>query len=287
MPERWTQREDIGPPPQGPLGGMAYDSDRSVTVLLDYVQSPTKPPAQTWEWDGSSWVQVDDMGPQAGYLVYVPDQHACLAYTNLDGARTWQRKDGIWTQLADTGPAKVEGLVYDTSRSRAVAVALKPSAAIETWEWDGQAWTVVAETGPLISQGSTVAYDATNKVTVLFGGVPLNATAPTSDTWLWDGVRWKHASNMGPPGRTYAGLTYDDNNKRALLFGGASGTGQWADTWAWDGKLWRQVSDMGPTARYFPGMSYDGKRDRTVLFGGYAEISKTFLADTWEYFDHS
>ena len=58
MPELWTQREDTGPPPQSPLGGMAFDSDRGVSVLLDYVQAPTKPPAQTWEWDGTSWVQV-------------------------------------------------------------------------------------------------------------------------------------------------------------------------------------------------------------------------------------
>jgi hypothetical protein len=266
---------------------MAYDSDRSVTVLLNFVQSPTRPPAQTWEWDGTSWVQVDDMGPQAGNLVYVPDNRACLSYTTLNGPLTWERKDGLWTQLADTGPAKVEGLVYDTSRSRAVAVALKPSAAVETWEWDGQAWTAVADTGPPISYGATVAYDTSNKVTVLFGGVSLDTKTPNSDTWLWDGVRWKKASDMGPPARTYAGFTYDSKSKQALLFGGATGAGHLADTWAWDGKLWRQVSDMGPAARYLSALSYDSQRDRSVLFGGFGMFSNSIFEDTWEYFEHS
>jgi len=44
---------------------------------------------------------------------------------------------------------------------------------------------------------------------------------------------------------------------------------------------------MGPSARYFPAMCYDSTRDRVVLFGGYAESSKSFLGDTWEYFKHS
>src|SRR4051812_18878914 len=158
MPELWSQREDTGPPPSPNLGGMAYDSVRGVTVLSAFVKGTPTPPAQTWEWDGSSWVQVDDMGPQAAYLVYVPDKHACLACQNVGGKGTWERKDGLWTQLADTGPDYVAGMAYDTTRSRAVAVAFRPSAAIETWEWDGQAWTVVADTGPMIYQGSTITY---------------------------------------------------------------------------------------------------------------------------------
>src|SRR5215471_113258 len=128
MSELWTQREDTGPPSHGPFGALTYDSDRKITVLLDFVVTAPNAPGPTWEWDGSSWVQVDDMGPQAGFLVYAPDKHSCLAYSNTGGPRTWARKDGLWTQLADTGPADVWGLAYDTSRSRAVAVAQNPSA---------------------------------------------------------------------------------------------------------------------------------------------------------------
>jgi hypothetical protein len=53
----------------------------------------------------------------------------------------------------------------------------------------------------------------------------------------------------------------------------------------WDGKLWHQVSDMGPIGRSYPALSYDSKRGRTVLFGGHD--GKTYLGDTWEYFEHS
>ena len=65
----WTQRSDIGPAPRA-LHAMAYDSDRGRTVLFagQISNDPDEDvkagiPADTWEWDGSAWMQVADMGP--------------------------------------------------------------------------------------------------------------------------------------------------------------------------------------------------------------------------------
>src|SRR5438876_3941452 len=171
MPELWTQREDTGPPPQIPWCRLAYDSDRGVAVVLGWPPLPKQQPAQTWEWDGGSWVQVDDMGPQAGLMVFMPDRHGCLGYTTVAGTRTWERASGAWTQIADTGPTAVGGLAYDMARSRGVAVAARLNGPMETWEWDGSAWTLVADSGPPIRQNFGLTYHEKGGVTVLFGGV--------------------------------------------------------------------------------------------------------------------
>ena len=283
MAELWTQREDTGPRAQVVSNGLDFDSDRGVAVLLGWPPLSSNP-AQTWEWDGGSWVQVDDMGPSGGMVVFMPDRHALLAHSNVSGSKTWERKNEVWTQVADTGPMAV-GLAYDQSRSRAVAFAFDSTLSVfETWEWDGTAWTVVADSGPSGRNSLGLAYDAKNKVTVLFGGFDPKSKTPLGDTWAWDGKRWKQVSDMGPSARMSPGFAYDDNQERSLLFGGQAGTTLYGDTWTWDGKLWRQVSDMGPAPREAPGFCFDGQRQRAVLFGG---STGTFCGDTWEYFDHT
>jgi hypothetical protein len=107
-------------------------------------------------------------------------------------------------------------IAYDQSRSRCVAF---DSGTGHTWEWDGNGRTQVADTGPSSRDGFGLAYDTTNKVTILFGG--LKATTLFNDTWTWDGKRWKQVSDMGPSRRAYPAMTYDDTKARGLLFGGS------------------------------------------------------------------
>ncbi len=271
MAELWTQREDTGPNPNVGEGGFVYDSDRSVSVLLAKSKL-NNPSGETWEWDGNSWVQVDDMGPTwSSAMTFFAGRHSVLAFT-LTGL-TWERSNAEWTQVADTGPKTVWVMVYDQSRARAVAVE---AGTGHTWEWDGSSWTIVADSGVGSRSHFALAYDAKNKVTVLFGG---NSTTNVllGDTWTWDGKRWKQASSK----RVFTAMTYDDANARSVLFGGWDGSQELGDTWQWDGKVWRQLSDMGPSARHSPSLCYDSHRQRTVLFGGAS------AADTWEFFNQT
>jgi len=292
MVELWTQREDIGPPPQAAWARLDYDRDRGVAVLLGWPPVAT-PRAHTWEWDGSVWVQVDDMGPPPWCTIAcMSDQQAVLALSYASFARqTWERKNAQWTQVSDTGANPAGGLVYDDSRSRAITMGFSSPATgfLETWEWDGAAWTLVADTGPSTRSDFAMTYDATNKVTVLFGGIEYTTWKLLRDTWIWNGTQWKQASDMGPAARGDAGFTHDATKGRSLLFGGTDWTVNplilYGDTWGWDGTLWRQLSDMGPTPRTGVGLCYDRDRQHAVLFGGWA--SAQALGDTWEYFDHT
>ena len=62
----WTQVSDIGPSARS-AHAMAYDEVRDRVVLFGGrthgVSEPDARPSDTWEWDGESWVQVEDVGP--------------------------------------------------------------------------------------------------------------------------------------------------------------------------------------------------------------------------------
>lgn len=63
----WTQVSDIGPCARF-QHGMAYDEARDRVVLFGGRAIGVTPgtevrPSDTWEWDGESWTQVEDVGP--------------------------------------------------------------------------------------------------------------------------------------------------------------------------------------------------------------------------------
>jgi hypothetical protein len=124
-----------------------------------------------------------------------------------------------------------------------------------------------------------MAYDATGKRVVLFGGHPNR-----SDTWAWDGKTWTQLSEFGPPGRENAGMAGLPD--AMVLFGGAGAANVLGDTWQFDGKLWTQRQDIGPGARLGHALVFDSDRKRVVLFGGSSKNEgndpSALLADTWE-----
>jgi len=142
---------------------------------------------------------------------------------------------------------------------------------------------------PMPRTGYAMAYDATNRKVMLFGGSDTNGTA-LGDTWTWDGSTWtKQSPAISPPPRSGAMMAYDAANGTIVLFGGETpsqniyGVAYYNDTWVWDGaKLtWTKklTGNSTPSMRSGGGMAYDAARGQVVLFGG-SEIEIHF-ADTW------
>jgi hypothetical protein len=189
-------------------------------------------------------------------------------------------------QTADTGPtARLHHAVaFDSKRRRIVLFGgLSGRNALgDTWIWNGSEWTQEQDSGPSGRLSHALAYDTERHRIVLFGGQALinypdlNAL---NDTWEYDGMRWVGVADTGPSPRGGHGMIYD--GAKVLLFGG----GAFADTWEWDGTRWRQLQNMGPPGRGFFGMAYDSARQHTTLYGGIG--GDPFLADTWEWYDHS
>jgi hypothetical protein len=152
----------------------------------------------TWEWDGSAWTQVADMGP---------------------------------------APRMYPVMTYDISRQRlilfggvvAVGAALRLSG--DTWERVGTEWTQVADTGPAPRQNCTLTYDTVRQRVVLFGGFDA-AGNRFHDTWEWVGTEWVQIADTGPPGRFAPAMVYDRSREGLVLFGGNGSQDQWLnDTW--------------------------------------------------------
>jgi hypothetical protein len=246
----------------------------------------------TWEWDGSYWTQLDDVGPapRIGHsMTYDADRQVTLLFGGaLDGSMggdTWQWDGQDWTQLAESGPTarQSQAMAFDTGRKRTVLFGGKNGPPLQdTWEFDGQDWTQQEDSGPQARDGHAMAYDPSGSRVVLFGG----GTPALGDTWAWDGTAWVRIAGFGPRPRRGAALTWMGD--AIVLFGSDDGTASMGDTWEFDGKRWTQRQDMGPMPRADHALVFDSSRSRLVLFGGgaiTADPAKPIisLGDTWEH----
>src|SRR5712691_1744691 len=178
---------------------MAYDAAAEVTLLND---GP-----QTWTWDGSDWTQreVDPAptgGAHAGMSGGIAGRGVILfggGNCGLVGAEftpppgyqvgplstAWAWDGAKWAILTpspstsaspSTPPALCDpSLAYDSNRREIVLFGGKRdwcTTSDETWIWNGTAWTppTLFETEPDSRSGSSMAYDSSRNVIVLFGG---------------------------------------------------------------------------------------------------------------------
>jgi len=140
----WTQRVVGGPSPRGYLGGMAYDSARSVSVLFGGWIGSNNNSRDTWEWNGSAWTRPSLIGPS---------------------------------------PRRSHATVYDSARGVTVLFGGDTGSGLsgETWEWNGTAWTQRVVSGPSPRYFHAMAYDVSRGVTVLFGGD--TGSGLSGETW--------------------------------------------------------------------------------------------------------
>jgi hypothetical protein len=207
----WLERTPAVSPSSRSGQEMAYDSARNRVVLYGGVRCPPDSDCNspnltgdTWEWDGSTWIErTPVVGP----------------------------------------PARVEhAMAYDASRGRVFLFGGAgrdwenlPLFLADTWTWDGSAWAEVAwsPSTPAGRAGHAVAYDSARERLVLFGGYewrsgghqPMGTTF--ADTWEFDGSAWSERILAPNPGaRKDHFMAYDGGRSRIVLFGGAGN-----DTW--------------------------------------------------------
>jgi hypothetical protein len=251
-----------------------------------------RPVAETWEYDGANWRQVNTIAPSA--------QPTSLAFDILRGrtvlfgidgsnslAETWEYDGSTWTQVSPaTSPAPGGTMAFDVVRGRTVLLGSNsgtPLLTFLTWEYDGATWTQVITPAPTPWRfGYALAFDFARGRTLMFGGTD-SFFAMFADTWEYDGSTWTMVSPAASPPALYGhAMVYDFARGRTVLFGGAGAHGLLADTWEYDGATWTQVNPpTSPTARWDHAMVYDFARGRTIVFGGVDANGQ--LYDTWEY----
>ncbi len=264
----WSLRSTDGPTAQH-LVGMAFDSDRCVTVLfggnddqhIGYLR-------ETWEWDGAAWTQ--------------------------------RCQDCLPTQRHQPGMA------YNSARQRVVIFGgwSGSSSLNDVWEWNGTTWAPVGTTACLTGEptptprsGVGMAYDQTRDRIVVFGGrlVPVMCGTMSDETWELNmsvsPACWTLVSTLDAPNpREGMRMVYNPTDSTILLFGGSDTcSSAFADSWVYDGVTWEEANVGGPTARHLYAMAFDGLRDEFVLFGGFTTWNrgsadpKEYSGETWSY----
>src|SRR3989475_7411170 len=105
----------------------------------------------------------------------------------------------------------------------------------DTWKFAGGSWTnITTTTGPPARTLSTLAYDAADGYTLLFGGVS-GTTGFFGDTWRFLAGTWTNIpTSIAPSARSNGSIAYDDADHYIVLFGGTSTAVGLSDTWTWE-----------------------------------------------------
>ncbi|MBL9002127.1 MAG: hypothetical protein JNK25_13425 [Phycisphaerae bacterium] len=271
---------DVPPPRIAPA--MTFVEARATSLAFGGWVGGTSYLNDTWEWDGSAWVQIPAaIRPSARALAGIATDtfrdRAVLfggeGGVGVAGIRgdTWEfdALTATWTQMVAPGPAarSRHAMAFDSARGVTVLFGgwTGTGPLTDTWEWNGAGWVQVGLGGPAPTPrySPAMAYDAHRRRVVLFGGQMAGGSSVLGDTWEWDGVVWSLVRTSGPPARTISAMAFDSKCNRVVLHGGYNGTQFLSDTWEWDGAEWVRAEDT-PTAHGQSGMCYDNARNRMV-----------------------
>ena len=257
--DTWTQEGPTVSPLARGYAMAAFDSKDGQTLLFGGANRGAL--GDTWTWNGSSvWVQEHPQhSPPARYVAGIASDSFHNVTVLFGGCST------------------------------------QACGANDTWTWDGADWTQQIQPGctdscpnsPPARNPATMAFDATNNVTVLFGG---EEDTYLADTWTYDAGTntWtQQHPTTSPPARAGAMMAFD--GQHVILYGGEDDAGLLGDMWSWDGTNWTavcgtttpQTAACPPGARVNGMMAFDSDTKTVLLAGGCCGSNFTLLGDTW------
>jgi hypothetical protein len=286
----WSQIATSSAPPARGSAAMTYDPVRGRTVLVGGDVSPSPIGshfADTWEYDGVQWQQIQGLAPieprTSGVACFAAGPQEVLLLGGqsnngqpLAGVRSFNGTR--WTQpIAQPRPGV---------RAEAAIVAAPGGNGLllidgDTWLFDGHRWTQQ----PGINPPARILGSSCSSLTdvYIFGGYSIQNSSYQSDLWKRSGGTWAQVNGSGPAARDRSAMAYDQARGELVLFGGNDAAGELGDTWVFDGVAWTQRSPAhNPSARFRHTMAFDYQRNVTVLFGG---TNSTFLLSdtyTWD-----
>ncbi len=244
---RWRQLTPATSPSARSRMAIAYDAWRDRVVLFggEFYSCAS---ADTWEFDGTTWLPRAVSGPAAR-------QQAVAA---------WDSRRGVTYVLG--GVQCTGGANYD-----------------DLWAFDGTSWTEVAQGGmrPAARRGAVMIYDPVRDRLVLSGGS--DGLNYLGDTWEFDPAAgtWQAITTaVAPVSRSSSSMVYDPNRRSALLFGGNYGGHAVADAWAYDGDAWTRITTLdAPPSVMEPALMFDPVLGGAVVVGGRAAYSGATISD--------
>ncbi|MBI3891679.1 MAG: hypothetical protein HY303_09145, partial [Candidatus Wallbacteria bacterium] len=291
--------------PKGRMGAsMAYDAVRHRTVLFGG-SSAKGALRDTWEWDGSQWLDATPAGPSPSRrsnhtMAFDPSRGRVVLFGGVDDVGsnlgtvgdTWEWDGTTWAQKSPPGgtspqPRYKHAMAFAGSRGRVVLFGgYNPDLGAyfgDLWEWDGTSWADVSPpTGPSGRIPSAMAWDGGRNRLVLHGCFTVDPQVGgmvPQDTWEWDGSQWLDLSQEkepSPSGSPDCAAVYDSRRARTVMLGGER-----PESWEWNGTSWTETTpSKPPEPRSNSSLAFEPASGSTWLFGGYGRDTGA-LSDTW------
>lgn len=282
----WTQVPTTGGPIARSLHAMTWDPQRSVVVL--YGGLTTVWTNETWEWNGSTWLQKGGgptVAPQV--LAYDEPRNRCVLLGVIPGPITKvtaERVGTTWTTVPTTAATTISspqaGGCFDDVLGAVLANGVDLDFQPRTWSWNGSDWIARNEAyGPLVTAGAALAPCPLRQSLVRFGDGSLLQQNRT--TWEFVGGRWRAVptTTLPPSFLSWASMATEPAGT-VLLFGGTDPLATNA-TWRFTGTDWQALAPTtAPPARSELGMT--GTPSGVLLFGG-RDATGAPLGDTWQW----
>ncbi len=211
----------------------------------------------TWGWDGSNWVQLQDdaSGPAVFEDSFGLTQDGQLFGTSPSGWTLWQ-----WDGVGQVWNTVTSGPATDPVNRR------RPNATISD--------TLYFSLDDAIVTGGTL-FDA-----------PPDLDVPLTDTWQFIAGSWNQTEAGSPAPRFGAGFAFDTEYNEVVILAGALDNDNLDDSWTFDGTDWtEQVSGLSGPGPRIPNMAYDPVLQRTLMIGGQQDgdvLGPTRMQRAWD-----
>ncbi len=288
----WIRMTSDATPPPRRYPSLAYDELRGRLVLFggSYGDNPWEYLNDTWEFDGSNWIEMSPAlsptGRHGSKLRWDPVGQRLILYGGMIDytplGSSWVYDAGEWSPLPTTTdpPARGQFLMAPDPLEPGLVVRGGHEGGYvyichdDAWALVGDQWVTSEGYVPRARIEPAMAYDPGLGSTVLFGGLKAYGSGVyREDTWMHTDGTWKQVTTgSAPQGRAYTPLAYDGNLGQVVLYGGCSGSQcgtLHSDMWAFDGTQWTLLSvdgNAGPRAQH--GLAYDQRSEELVMFGG-------------------
>jgi len=145
------------------------------------------------------------------------------------------------------------------------------------------------QAAPTPRNNAGIAFDATKKVIVVYGGSAHTRSAiqmRDSAVWEWNGSSWKKRTTA-PSLRADGGFVCDPKNGALFIAGGsfsysASKSANYDDTWKFDGNKWTYITSTNFFKDLFHGAyTYNPEAKSVMLFSGFNVAQNAVVEETW------
>jgi hypothetical protein len=291
----WTRIDTAAAPSVRRYAAMAYDVVRDVIVLhggTDVLEATTWL-ADTWEFDGTNWVQVAQNGPALGNPMIEFDRRTgemiLVGQNASKDGEMYRRTGGGWEKVSPANMPKCVGqgsLVYMKHTNSVFlvgGVCANGSPTDITSEWNGTDWRdIKAQPTQGYVTAFALAYDPIRMEMLLYGGDEYGAR---NDTYRFRDNSWRKVTSLLYPGpRSLYLFEQDPANGIGWLFGGFNDNVVYSDLWKYTNGTWlRMNAPNTPVGCTYPAGAWDPVRNRLVM---HCELSGLYEFDgaSWKAF---